>query len=910
MRRLFLILGLLLTVATAATQAQTVTVAGDRFELGSAPCTFTSGSGAPSGGSTCDTYMDTSTGDLYTKLSGGWEKLPRFSEAGTWTAAQAFNAGVTGTTASFSSTGHFGGNFDVATTMATIAAATGNTSIAGTLHAGGDFDVATSKFTVAASSGNTSVGGALHAVGDFDVNTSKFTVAASSGNTAVAGTLNVTGATTLSSTLGVTGAATHSSTLDQVGTETVHADVMPNAGYVSNLGSLSDKYLTLHAAELWVETLVAQSTMATIGGRVLVAPTNELTADVAPTDAGINVKYNNLAVNDIVYLEANGKVEFIKILSGPIGTGPYIYGINGGRDLDGTGANQWYAGDAIIDTGQAGSGFIDLYSISGVKSTSEAGPSIVGNVRQSSTYNDWAPRWAIGNLKNLYGYAATTYGVAMGDPTATNITIDATNGIRIRNGTTDKLTADTSGNLSVVGDLSVGTSGDFRSGATAIHTGVGWWMDYNGGSPRFRIGDPAGDEFYWDGSNLVIGNGLKLCSDAGCTLTATLSAIVARGVGFGGLSTDRIGATTWMITPELDLSGTSGVLKVTDSGPLNYLTAIDRVTYNTNKTMLRLANGVDAAEVATSLLVGNGGTTAPAATLEVNGTSQFDGLTSVGGQRLNVSTPGLTVYGPAPSTGTTVATSNAGYGQLVIVSSDSAAQDDGGMLSFGGYYTGTSSRAGFSIIRGAKENTTAGDFKGYLSFLTQDGSTGLIERMRISSGGFVGIGMTSSKALGVTSATDGTVFLNNTSGVTTSTMVQFDFGGSAIASITCTSSACAYNTTSDRRVKKNLAPTKFGIADVMRLPIYDGQYVTDGTSGTFVVAQELATVFPEAVTQPADATATCDPRGDMTGCWQVDYGRLTPLLFAGEQDLQRELDRLTQRVAALEAALKGKGGAQ
>lgn len=35
------------------------------------------GSGAPSGGTTCDTYIDYSTGDLYTKHSGTWTKIPR-----------------------------------------------------------------------------------------------------------------------------------------------------------------------------------------------------------------------------------------------------------------------------------------------------------------------------------------------------------------------------------------------------------------------------------------------------------------------------------------------------------------------------------------------------------------------------------------------------------------------------------------------------------------------------------------------------------------------------------------------------------------------------------------------------------------------------------------------------------------
>jgi len=233
-------------------------------------------------------------------------------------------------------------------------------------------------------------------------------------------------------------------------------DVYPNTNYDINLGLLTKKFLTLHAAELWVETLVAQDTMATIGGRILVAPTTELTSDLGTGDTTIYVKHNNLANGDRVYLESNGKVEFMSIDSAPGGSGPYSYTVT--RNLDGSGANQWYAGDAVLNTGTTGDGFIDIYSVRGVKSSSQYGPTIVGNVRNSSTYNDWTEVWAVGNLNGLYGYGSDTYGAAFGKYSAADyITIDPSNGIRFFD-SGDVVQAQLSSSVWTLGEVAVSKS--------------------------------------------------------------------------------------------------------------------------------------------------------------------------------------------------------------------------------------------------------------------------------------------------------------------------------------------------------------------------------------------------------------------------------------------------------------------
>lgn len=54
------------------------------------------------------------------------------------------------------------------------------------------------------------------------------------------------------------------------------------------------------------------------------------------------------------------------------------------------------------------------------------------------------------------------------------------------------------GNLNVSGTLNVATSGVIKSGQSAFNTGTGYWLDYNGGSPRFSIGNPSGNRLTWD----------------------------------------------------------------------------------------------------------------------------------------------------------------------------------------------------------------------------------------------------------------------------------------------------------------------------------------------------------------------------------------------------------------------------
>ncbi|MBW1778612.1 MAG: hypothetical protein JRJ54_13615 [Deltaproteobacteria bacterium] len=73
-------------------------------------------------------------------------------------------------------------------------------------------------------------------------------------------------------------------------------------------------------------------------------------------------------------------------------------------------------------------------------------------------------------------------------------------------------------------------------------------------------------------------------------------------------------------------------------------------------------------------------------------------------------------------------------GHLYLTSNDSQDQDKGGVLTFGGVYTG-SSQTPFSAIVGAKENNTGGNYAGYLAFYTRAHGSAATEEMRITSTG-------------------------------------------------------------------------------------------------------------------------------------------------------------------------------
>jgi hypothetical protein len=111
-------------------------------------------------------------------------------------------------------------------------------------------------------------------------------------------------------------------------------------------------------------------------------------------------------------------------------------------------------------------------------------------------------------------------------------------------------------------------------------------------------------------------------------------------------------------------------------------------------------------------------------------------------------------------------------------------------------------------------------------------------------------------------------------------------------------SSIQYNTTSDYRLKENIAPMTGALAKVQALKPCTYTWKETGLNGQGFIAHELQELIPEAVTGEKDAI---DANGNIIP-QSVDTSNLVATLTAAIQELKAELDATKAEVQALKGA--------
>jgi len=203
---------------------------------------------------------------------------------------------------------------------------------------------------------------------------------------------------------------------------------------------------------------------------------------------------------------------------------------------------------------------------------------------------------------------------------------------------------------------------------------------------------------------------------------------------------------------------------------------------------------------------------------------------------------------------------------------------------------------------------TGGGTSGALTFSTTSNGT-LAERARIDSSGNLLVGTTSNPYTSrqVLAVASGTTLTCMSTTATSYNAAIFNYNTSTqVGYIACTSSATAYVTSSDYRLKENVRPLTGALGRVALLkPCTYTWKSAPNEIGEGFIAHELAEVCPQAVSGEKDAVnedGSIKPQG-------IDTSFLVATLTAAIQEQQAlitaqqtAIETLEARVAALEAA--------
>jgi hypothetical protein len=218
--------------------------------------------------------------------------------------------------------------------------------------------------------------------------------------------------------------------------------------------------------------------------------------------------------------------------------------------------------------------------------------------------------------------------------------------------------------------------------------------------------------------------------------------------------------------------------------------------------------------------------------------------------------------------------------------------------------TGTSTAMGNNVIatfrsgaagRAATIQLSDGTNSNYVSSLSGalGFGTGSTERMRIDSSGNLLIGTTSQLTGHLISAStvSGQLWgFGPYSGIGNNFYVSYN-GNTGVYLV---GGGTSWSSNSDERLKADLLPIEDASNKVCSLRAVTGRYKTDakGVSRSFLIAQDVQKVLPEAVNVQVDEQGTLG----------VAYTDVIPLLVAAIKELNAKVDAQAVRIAELEGA--------